>query len=282
MVCTLYNEKPYFVTGKTGGVGSMDESFAAALVSGSPFICLDNLRGKIDSQKLESFLTCPTSFPARVPYSGEVMIDPRRFLLQISSNGLETTRDLANRASICRIRKRPGFQYRDTLGELQRRQPYFLGCVFAVLAEWIANGKQRTNDVRHDFREWAQTLDWIVQNILGGAPLMDGHQAAQERTSNPGLTWLRAVALVVSAENRLGSLLTASELVELCDNHAVEIPGKPADPDNAKRLIGSLFRQIFLASDTVEVDGFKIVRGKKEYRKRSGDLDTANAYTFTK
>lgn len=282
MVAALYNEAGYFVTAKAGGVGSVDESFAAALVSGRPFVCLDNFRGRMDSQNLEAFLTCPSLFPCRIPHRGEVLVDPKRFILQMSSNGLETTRDLANRASICRIRKRVGFTYRDTLGELQRRQPYFLGCVFAVIAGWLANGKPRTGDTRHDFREWSQTLDWIVQNILGCAPLMDGHEAAQERTSNPALSWLRAVALAVAGENRLGVALIASELVEVCELHAVEIPGKPADEDRAKRQVGSLCKQVFREGDAVAVDGFGVTRSPKEYRKPSGDLDTTNAYTFTR
>lgn len=281
-VCSLYNEKSYFVTSKAGGVGSVDESFAAALVAGRPFVCLDNFRGKMNSQNLEAFLTAPGMFPARIPHKGEVLVDPKKFMLQMSSNGLETTADLANRASICRIRKRHGFTYRDTLGELKDRQPYFLGCVFSVVAEWLANGKPRTTDNRHDFREWCQTLDWIVQNILGCAPLMDGHQAAQERTSNPALTFMRAVALAVAGDGRLGVALIASELVELCDMHAIEIPGKPADEDRAKRQIGSLCKLVFRDGDTVSVDGYTISRVSREYRKPSGDLATSNAYTFTK
>lgn len=282
LVCALYNEKPYLVTAKVGGVGSMDESFQSALIAARPFICLDNFRGRMDSQHLEAFLTCPGLFPARIPYKGEALLDPKRFILQMSSNGLETTRDLANRASICRIRKRPGFQYRDTLGQLQRRQPYFLGCVFTVVAEWICNGKPRTKDTRHDFRDWCQTLDWIAQNILGGAPLMDGHQAAQERTSNPALSWLRAVALAVAGEGRLGVALIASELVELCEVQAIAIPGKPTDEDRAKRQVGSLCKQLFRDGEAVNVDGFQVTRGRKEYRKQSGDMDFTNAYTFTK
>lgn len=282
MVCTLYNEKSYLVTAKVGGVGSVDESFQSALISARPFICLDNFRGRMDSQHLEAFLTCPGLFPARIPHKGEALVDPKRFILQMSSNGLETTRDLANRASICRIRKRPGFTYRDTLGELQRRQPYFLGCVFAIVAEWIANGKPRTKDTRHDFREWSQILDWIVQSVLGCAPLLDGHEAAQERTSNPALSWLRGVALAVAAENRLGLPLIASELVKLCELHALEIPGKPTDEDHARQKVGSLCKQVFREGDRVSVDGFTVKRGKREYRKPSGDLDEANAYTFTK
>ena len=116
MVAALYNEASYFVTARNGGVGGVDESFAAALISARPFICLDNFRGRMDSQHLEAFLTCPSLFPARIPHRGEALVDPKRFILQMSSNGMEATRDLANRASICRIRKRPGFQYRDIPG----------------------------------------------------------------------------------------------------------------------------------------------------------------------
>ena len=282
MVCTIYNERSYFVTAKSGGVGSTDESFAAALIAGRPFVCLDNFRGRMDSQNLEAFVTCPSLFPCRIPHRGEVMVDPKKFILQMSSNGLESTIDLANRASICRIRKRPGFQYRDTLGELQRRQPYFLGCVFSVIGEWISNGKPRTKDTRHDFREWSQSLDWICQNIFGCVPLMDGHQAAQERTSNPALSWLRACALALGGEGRLDGALTASELAELCDLHGIAIPGKPADEDRAKRQVGVLMKQLFRESDTLAVDGFTVTRGRKGYRKASGNLDFTPAYSFTK
>lgn len=283
LVATLYGEKAYFVSSKQGGVGSVDESFAAALISGRPFICLDNFRGRMASENLESFLTCPSMFAARIPHRGEVLLDPKRFLLQMSSNGLEATRDLANRASICRIRKRPGFVYRDTLGELERRQSHFLGAVFAVVAEWIAAGKPRSEDRRHDFREWAQTLDWICRELLEAAPLMDDHEAAQERASNPALTWLRAVALVVAKEGRFGEALIASELVELAELAGIDMPGAHgADHDRAKRQAGILMRRLFQDGEQLSIDGFEVRRGERAFRKPSGDMDTARSYTFSK
>lgn len=282
LVCNLYREFAYVVTCRQGGVGSVDESFAAALVSGRPFVQLDNLRGRLDSQHLESFLTAPGLFPARVPHRGELLINPRRFLVQLSSNGLEATRDLANRASICRIRKRPGFAYRDTLGELQSRQPYFLGCVFAIVAEWVASGKPRTKDCRHDFREWNQTLDWICQNLLGTAPLMDGHEAAQERVSNPALAWLRLVSLAVESEKRIGESLIASELCELCDLHGVEIPGesKAGSEDNIRA--GRLLRRVFKDGNSVDVDGFQITRAVYFQTRHDGGAIEGKNYTFSK
>jgi hypothetical protein len=282
LVCSLYRERAYVVTARQGGVGSVDESFAAALVAGRPFVQLDNLRGRMDSQHLESFLTAPGLFPARVPHRGEILINPRRFLIQLSSNGFESTRDLANRASICRIRKRPGFAYRDTLGALQDRQPYFLGCVFAIVAEWIASGKPKTKDCRHDFREWNQTLDWICQNLLGTAPLMDGHEAAQERVSNPALAWVRLVALAIEAERRLGESLIASELCELCDLLEIEIPGSPEAGTEASKQAGRLLRRVFKDGNCAEVDGFEITRSVHYQPRDAGGSIESKAYTFAK
>jgi hypothetical protein len=282
LVRAVYNESAYTITSRKGGVGGTDESFAHALIAGRPFINLDNLRGNLDSQTLESFLTCSDLFPARVPYHGEIRLNPKPFLLQLSSNGMSATRDLVNRSSICRIRKRPGFAYRDTLGDIQRRQPYFLGCVFSIVAEWLAHGKPRTSDARHDFREWAQVCDWIVQNVFRAAPLMDGHEAAQERVSNPALTWLRAVALAVAQENKLGETFIASEIRELCDHHGVDIPGEPRSEDEAKKQIGRLFRRIFTAGDTVEVDAFRISRSVTSERREDGGAMEVKHYVFSK
>jgi hypothetical protein len=227
-------------------------------------------------------VTCPTLFPARIPHRGEVQIDPKRFILQMSSNGLEATRDLANRGSICRINKRPGFKYRDTLGEVQRLQSTFLGCVFSLISAWITAGKPRTTETRHDFTQWCQTVDWIVQNLLGAAPVMEGHPEAQERVSNPALSWLRSVALAVEAENQLGEKLIATALVELCRLHDLDVPGLAdlEDDDKSRKHVGILMRRVFRESEAIEIDGFVIERSSQAHKKPSGDMDNLRAYTI--
>lgn len=282
LVCAVYGERPYLVAARNGGVGGTDESFAQALVNGRPFIALDNVRGKIDSVNLEAFLTAPGSFAARVPYRGEVQVDPKRFLLQLSSNGVEATRDLANRSAICRIRKRVGFAYRDTRGAVESNPGHYLAAVFRLVAEWVAQGKQRTTDRSHDFVDWAQTLDWIVQHLMGGAPLMDGHKAAQARTCTPALSWLRLVALAVEQDGRLGDQLSASAMVELCRDHDIEVPGGGQDDDKAKQHVGRVLPKVFGEGDRIDVDGFEISRAKVGYRKTCGDLATRWEYTFSR
>jgi hypothetical protein len=43
--------------------------------------------------------------------------------------------------------------------------------------------------------------------------------------SNPALSWLRLVAIGVEQEGRLGRELSAEEIVELCEDEGIDIPG---------------------------------------------------------
>ena len=76
---------------------------------------------------------------------------------------------------------------------------------------------------------------------------MDGHRTAQERASNPALSWLRSVALAVKSENQQDEELTASTIVELCHNHGLDIPGVKilTDESQAKLRVGKLMSNLF-------------------------------------
>jgi hypothetical protein len=291
LVAAVYNENVSIVSQKTGGVGSVDESLSARLVEGRPFIQFDNFRGRMDSAHLEAFLTAEGSFPARVPHRSEIQIDPDRFFILLSSNGVETTRDMANRSSIIRIRKREGFTYSnfpegDLLSHLRANQSYYLGCVFAVIEEWYRGGRLRSSQLRHDFREWCQTLDWIVQNLFKAAPLMEGHEGAQERVSNPGLTFVRKLCLALEAEDSLETPLIASQLYDIAENAGIEVPGlRVPDEEKARKVIGSIMAKVFNKGDAVELDGFRVVR-EESFRDRedatAGGGYSMKTYIFTK
>ena len=286
VVAAVYNEKPALVTLRAGGVGSTDESLNQQLIGGRPFIQLDNFRGRFDSPHVEALLTAERSFPVRVPHCREITIDPSRFFLMLTSNGVDATRDFANRSSMVRIRKREGYTFKtypegDLLQHVRARQPFYLGCVFAIVGGWIAQGRQHTNETRHDFREWCQALDWIVQNILGAAPLMDGHQQAQERVSNPALTFLRKLALAVADQDRLSENLIASALYEIAEAGEVDIPGlREPNEEQGKRHIGMVMARLFKTSDQIELDGFRVTRHEVETQRDGGGSYTARTYHF--
>jgi hypothetical protein len=287
LVAAVYNECPSLVTCRASGVGSVDESLDSKLIVGRPFIQFDNFRGKLNSPHLEALLTAEKSFPVRLPYSREVAIDPSRFFVMLTSNGIETTRDFANRCSIVRIRKREGFKfYRypegDLLDHVRRWQPYYLAAVFAIVRKWIKAGRLRTTETRHDFHEWVQTLDWIVQHILDEAPLMRGHQAAQERVSNPSLTFLRNLALAVAEQDQLNEQLSASELYKIAADNDVNVPGlHEPDEHKGKRVIGSIMARLFKTAETHAVDEFTVSRQEVEMeRSDGGGKYPAKTYEF--
>lgn len=293
VIAALYNERLSLVTSREGGVGSIDESLNQALVAGRPFIQFDNFRGRFDSAHLEAFLTAEGSFPCRVPHRGEVTVPPENYFVLLTSNGVDTTRDLANRSNIIRIKKKPaGFVFTkfvegDLLDRVRKWQSYYLGCVFAVIREWHRQGKPATSETRHDFREWVQVVDWIGQNIFGTVPVMEGHQQAQERVSNPALVWLRNVVLAINEAGELDRALTATDLHSLCEGADITIPGlRPgADEDKGKKVIGSIMAKLFRDRDTVEVDGFDVTR-EERYVARDNASDGGNfkskTYTVTR
>ncbi|HEX4997997.1 MAG TPA: hypothetical protein VFY29_07220, partial [Terriglobia bacterium] len=265
----IYWESGYAVTKKDGGVGSLDESISAALVSGSSFIALDNVRQSVNSQFLESILTAgKDKVPARVPHRGEILVDVRHVTFQLSSNGAEMTRDLANRSLIVRIRKQPrGYQFRrDVLGDVEANRAEYLGAVFSVVRQWAAAGCPSIPGQHHDFREWAGALAWIIENIFHLPPMLDGHEAAKERVSNPALGWLRAVCLAVANRGMLDQELSASMVAEFCEDDGVDLPGlrTPAEDGQSRKYVGKLFARCFTGTDQVEIDEFRVHRTECE------------------
>lgn len=270
LAATLYAETPSFVTQKEGGVGSLDEALASALIAGRPFIQFDNMRGKVSSTYLEAILTADGPVPCREPHKTTVEVDVRPFTFSMTSNGVEATRDLANRCSIVRIKKQPpGYVFRmyhegGLLDHVRARQPYYLGCVFSVVGEWFMAGSPRTTESRHDFRVWAQTMDWIVTNLFSSAPLMEGHNAARDRVSDQGRTWLRAIALALADDGRLDHDLAASVLAEVSAEHDIPVPLCRADVDDMDRAraIGKVMAKAFREGEALNVDNFVITRSR--------------------
>jgi len=273
LTAAIYRHHVKPVTQQKGGVGSMEESFNTLLIRGVAFISLDNIRGKIDSPGIESFLTEDT-YQARIPFSGSVEIDPRRTIVMMTSNKADVTTDFANRCSCVRMMKQPdGYEFRsfpegDVLDHIRENQNRYLGAVFSVIRAWHEAGKPRTKETRHSFRAWAQTLDWITQNLLEAGPLLDGHSETQARMTNPVQNWLRDVALEVSRSKQSGVWLRANELVDLLSETGMEMPGLSEGGDlgdSATRMAvlqatGRKMGRCFKAGDVVTIDGMTIER----------------------
>ena len=283
MIHAIYREHPSAITQAAGGVGSLDERVSRALITGRPFISFDNFRGRMDSQIMETAIRGLGKVAARA-LRAEADIDVTPFLWQLSTNGAELTRDLANRAVITRIRKRADthlfqtYPEGDIVSHIKAHQPRYLGAVHAVIREWAAKGRPLTTERRHDFRRWCQSMDWIVQNIFGLPPLLDGHREEQMRTANPRLQWLRDIARAIINAGYAGESLTAADFGEAADDHDLPLPGSKASSESIDMRVGRLLGRLFKdqEGDTISVDGLRITRVlahdydpiRKEHRER--------------
>ena len=281
VTAAVYREYPYIITQTSGGVGGVDESLSAGLMAGNPFLLFDNWRGKLDSPKLESFITADGEFPARVPYHGEVLLDSSKFFLMMSSNGAKLTPDLANRSNIVRIFKRAdGYSFDkypegDVLDHVKANQVYCLGCVFSVVKAWISAGKPNTDESRHDMRQWVQISDWIVQTYFGAAPIMDGHNEAKSRTHSQHLSWLRDVAITVESEGLCGQEMSATDIVELCFRTGIEIPKADSnDVEKIRKMVGIVMKQIFDGTEELDCDGWTVMRGVQRVPRHNRPTET--------
>jgi len=289
----LYNAIPSVIVPPKGGVGSLDETISKALMSGSSFICLSNFRGRLESAILEAALRGQGRVECRALRTSAT-VDTTPFNWQLSTNGAEFTRDLANRSIITRIRKQPAgyaftrFSEGDVVAHVTAKQPYYLGCVFEVIKAWVLLGKLRTDDNRHDFLQWSRSLDWIVQSFFHLPPLLDGHQEEQQRTGNPSLQWLRDLGLGVIAQGLTGRPLNATAIADVSSEVGLTLPGRKDSDGKGCLKVGQLMSTLFKAGREVEaktteivVDGITVRRViRKEYDTSKGEEVTLKEYTF--
>jgi hypothetical protein len=288
IVAAIYGETPSMVAATRGGVGSIDEAFCKAALRGRMLLLLDNLRGQLNSQLFEAFITAAGPIHVRaLRTDGEV--DTRNFLVFLTSNGLETTVDTANRLLVVRLKKQPSDHqwHRWPEGSLWKHidanRSRYIGSVCKILRTWMDAGSPEI-PCRHDMREFSGTMNWIVQNIFQLPPLVQEHAEIQTRVAKPGLGFLREVALGLDTPE---CRMTVADMVDLAVEEDFAIPGIEEHPtdDEARgkamlhlgKLIGACFRE----GSSIVVDGITIERQMQSEKRQDGNGSfTRKIYIF--
>ena len=222
---------------KESQLGSLEESIGTGLLKeGANFISLPNIRGTIDSPWFEELIKGESDLmPVRIAYRGESQVDVSKVIFSVTSNSPKTTKDLANRCSLIRIMKQPeGHKFRHQ-GDaaidkwLRETADYHLSCIYSIVAAWHRSGKPQASDPRHDFVDWAQPLNWIVQNYFGLPPLLEGLREQLNRMSSRSRSVLRDILLAVETCGSSGIGVSASKILECCVTQDVSICDLPAD-----------------------------------------------------
>jgi hypothetical protein len=164
----IYNEVPYTIAppNRQRGVGSLEESFSNALLSGRSIIILENWRGSVNCPMIETAIRGTGRVEVRVPYERNTEIETSNIILMLSSNSAESTPDFASRMIISRIRRKPDtykfkeYPQGDLLQHVKANWIYYLSCIGSVLKEYHRRGKPRSGESRHSFKTWVQS--WTI------------------------------------------------------------------------------------------------------------------------
>jgi hypothetical protein len=194
----------------------------------------------------------------------------------MTTNKADLTEDMANRTSCVRILKQPaGHEFTkypegDLLNHVRAKRGEYLSAIFVVVGEWIRRGRPENNGVRHDFRAWAGKLDWIVQELLSEAPLLDGHDQARVRMTGGPLNWLRDVALALHRARGFGRWIKAGDIVDYLEDDGEINPLLEAAPgvelnaedwrDRVLKGVGGKMRRCFFDEDLCVIDDIEIHR----------------------
>jgi len=294
LITKIYGESPFVFTLPSGrGVGSVDESISAGLLSGKGFIVLDNMRGQVNSQILESAIKgAGGKVMARKAFSIPTLISTNHAIWMGTSNRAEATEDLANRSIITRIRKRPlNYMFRKFNGlglleHVERSRDYYLSCIFAVVRYWFEKGKPSNAIYDHDFREWCGVMDRIVQNIFKLPPLLENHREQQERISSPGLSFLRGICNAIFDASLLEETLTAADIAAELEARHIDIPGKArtsGDHNAGATAVGRLLGPVFKNSEVREIEEFIVHRRQtREYNEKKQANLPVKTYWFSR
>ncbi|VGO17670.1 hypothetical protein PDESU_06272 [Pontiella desulfatans] len=297
ITAAVYNEDLAVIAQKGSGIGGAEEALDTALVDGSRMISLDNTRGKIDSQRLESLLTSDR-YAARPAYSRTTQVDPSRALIMMTSNRAELTPDLLRRSSIVKILKRDDYVFRefpegDLVQHVRANYQYYLGAVYYVIKEWDRRGRPCPKDTRHSFRRWAGVLGYCVKDILGYADMLADYDKVERRMDSKELTWLRNVLGKLVPVLDPQTKYTTSQLIdELLEVEPELIPGYSGDcdpevcRDTREKLNRAMGRRLKKAMDKeleVRVDGLRFVQSEVLVPRRDGKGNRAQkAFQLTK
>lgn len=289
LISTMYRENTTVIAQTTKGVGSLDNAFDAAIGAGEGFIQLDNLRGEIDSPKIESFATERT-YMTRSAFVPEVRVDTSRYFVMATSNGVDVTDDLGNRINPINIRgQEDGYRYQNFTidGRSVRVHKYleanlakFQGAIFTILKEWVEvhNRAEKPTDITNAFERYWNSVEFICTEILNLPSPSEGVKRSIEVSSDKFSNYLRLLCIATEREGRLGESFKTTTLLRLgyeADVSHKSWYAKDVDFDDGeddynpqlnslRAAFGRRMGKAFKEEDVIEICGYQIHREQSQ------------------
>jgi hypothetical protein len=217
-ICTACAVVPvlgYLPTGvKAGDDDEMRKLLSTTIREGSPVLLLDNMKGRLDSAALESFVSTPT-WKDRLLGSNESVTGENNVTVFVTANGLTISPDARRRSLFTelhlseeraedRIFRRPL-----SVPALRSMRCEILAACWSLVKNWDEKGRPKPSRSHSAFPVWADIIGGIVEAAGFACPLDTATSAvvADEDGDN-----MRTLATSMTP----GKKYSSAELAELC------------------------------------------------------------------
>lgn len=265
VACLLNEVMPLLLTKKSkGGVGSLDESISHGFVAGG-VLSLDNMRGNLDSEVLESAITARSDFMVRLPYKTGFPVKLDEVTVTGTSNGVHLTPDQVNRILFIHLLKggeRPAESETEVqlIARIKSQLPILRASIATVIANWWEAGRPSIHAPGCYRVEWSGYMNWIVQTQFNLPPLMDNHGQIADFLRSGDREQIRNICTYIDIADQTGKELRAKDVVAILHNF-VEEDSDLLQMDHKK--FGLLMRSLLRGANTLELDGWRITRTTK-------------------
>ena len=194
----------------------------AAVRAGERFLFLDNLDIPLADPWLEKFMTS-SRINARVLGSSANETHAKKAALFITGNRLTMRADMRRRCLVVDLflpQARAEARRIENPMDVQRiirESPQILGCLHAMVREWVDHGKPAPTRTHPSFMEWSNIVGGIVEYAGFGCPIpcLDAAPDIDPETADME----RLVEQIHAAEKPFG--LSFREVVTLCQEHGL-------------------------------------------------------------
>jgi hypothetical protein len=205
---------------------SMAKILDSEILAASPYICFDNVRSFIQSDKIESLFTSPL-WTGRILGRTEMFTEENNAVIFITGNNVNAGTDIMHRCLLCDLyaedadvqaRQKPGTILNDVWLARPENRRAILSALWSIVRHWDYAGRPLADihKTRLGFETWGQIIGGMVEHAMFGdmleRPVLD----------NAGDTEMEDVlTLVKLLHARSAPDFTFQEIIHTCWDHGL-------------------------------------------------------------
>lgn len=211
------------------------KKITAALLSGSPYVCFDNVSKGLDSQAIASVVTSKF-WSDRILGSSETVKVPVTQTFIVTANNLKASNEMVRR--LVRIRldapterpeNRTGFKHARLKEWVEGNRPELVRACLTVIQSWVANGVVKGSKRKGSYEAWVDAMGGVLANagicaFLDNEAEVAASDEALEATRGFVAAWWEAVGNA-RVRARSGAPSSQPGLLDMMD----DLETKPAE-----------------------------------------------------